>query len=156
MAKLSQLHKEWETSRQELKQCEAAEAGVFAVIEHVFPTQSKQIHDKDGCFPMGMSPFEAWGLIKARALVDSKIDNEAINIRKRIGKLKPTTALGPAAFFIEFKEEMQRLESIGAPMPPKEAKAITKTAFVKSGIYAPNIANTLRTISAISLACAAL
>ena len=35
MAKLSQLHKEWETSRQELKQYEAVEAGVFAVIEHV-------------------------------------------------------------------------------------------------------------------------
>ena len=62
---------------------------MLAAIEHVFPTQSKQISDKDGCFPMGMSPFEAWELIKARALVDSKIDGEAINIRKRIGKLKP-------------------------------------------------------------------
>ena len=109
MAKLNQLHKEWETARQELKQCEAVEAGVFAAIEHVFPTQSKQIHDKDGCFPMGMSPFEAWGLIKARALVDSKIDGEAINIRKRIGKLKPATALGAAALFIEFMKFLQIL-----------------------------------------------
>ena len=30
MTKLSQLHKEWETSRQGLKQCEAVEAGALA------------------------------------------------------------------------------------------------------------------------------
>ena len=81
MTELGQLHKEWETSRQELKQYEAVEAGVFAVIEHVFPTQSKQISDKNGCFPMGMSTLEAWEQIKAAALVNSKIDAEAINIR---------------------------------------------------------------------------
>ena len=95
MAELSQLHKEWETSRQDLKQYEAVEAGTFAAIEHVFPTQSKQICDKDGCFPMEMSHLEAWELIKAGALADSKIDGEAINIRKRIGKLSPTTAGKP-------------------------------------------------------------
>ena len=61
-----------------------------------------------------------------------------INIRKRIGKLKPATALGAAALFAELKGEMLRLESTGAPMSSKEAKAITKAAFAKPGICAPS------------------
>ena len=92
MAELSQLHKEWETARQDLKQCEAAKAGAFAAMERAFPAQPKQICGKGGCFPMGMSPLEAWELLKARALAGSKIDGEALSIRKRIGKLKPTTS----------------------------------------------------------------
>ena len=81
MAKLSQLRKEWEASRQGLKACEGAEAGAFAAMERAFPIQPKQISGKRGCFPMGMATLEAWGLIKEAALVESKIGSEAINIR---------------------------------------------------------------------------
>ena len=43
MAKLNQLHKEWETSRQDLKQYEAVEAGVFARhIVHAGLQQSRR------------------------------------------------------------------------------------------------------------------
>ena len=107
LAVLRQQHKEWETARQDLKTYEAVEGGVFAAMEHVFPTQSKRIFDKHGCFPLGMTTLEAWGLIKDAALVASKIDNEAINIRKRIGKLKPTTAAGAAARFAEQERKVQ-------------------------------------------------
>ena len=58
--------------------------------------------------------------------------------RKRTGKLKPATALGAPALFAELKGEMNRLESIGAPMSSKEAKAIAKAAFMKPGICAPS------------------
>ena len=81
MAELSQLRKEWEAARQGLKTCEAAEAGAFAAMERAFPAQPKQIFGKRGCFPMGMTTLEAWGLIKEAALVESKIGSEAINIR---------------------------------------------------------------------------
>ena len=90
MAELSQLRKEWEASRQGLKQCEAAKAGAFAAaMEQAFPAQPKQAFGKAGCFPMGMATLEAWGQAKEAALAGSKTDSEAVSIRKRAGKLKP-------------------------------------------------------------------
>ena len=49
------------------------------------------------------------------ALANSKIGNEAISIRKYIGKLKPTTASGAAAYFAEQEREAQGQECSALP-----------------------------------------
>ena len=94
LSELSQRHKEWDTARQDLKRYEAAEAGAFSAMEHIFPAQPEQLSGKRGCFPMGMAPLEAWGRAKEAALAGSKAGGEAAGTRKRTGKQKPPAAAG--------------------------------------------------------------
>ena len=81
MALLSQEHKEWRSDRRDLARCEACEAALLKMTEHLLPAQPEPLFGKSGWLPMGMKPSKIWEQAKQAEAQRRRFHNRRLATR---------------------------------------------------------------------------